>query len=265
MTEKPQTWHYGLVARYWAECIEEGGQDVDYFRQVIETHGQPALDVGCGTGRLLLSYLRAGLDVDGSDISPDMIAFCREKATQEGFSPQLYAQASHELDLSRSYKTIIVCGSFGIGGQRHQDVEALRRFYDLLEPGGVLALDQHLPDSWKYWKKEDRQQLPEEWPPLPPPEAGNRLRDGSQLDIGARTVAFDRLELVKTMEMRALLWREGELVEEEIHPLKTRIYLKNEMLMMLEQAGFRHIQVQGDHTGEEATAEHGVLVFIAQK
>jgi hypothetical protein len=35
--------------------------------------------------------------------------------------------------------------------------------------------------------------------------------------------------------------------------------------MMLEQAGFRHIKVQGDHTGEGATAEHGVLVFIARK
>jgi len=265
MTDKPQTWHYGLVARYWAECVEEGGQDVDYFRQVIQTYGQPALDVGCGTGRLLLPCLRAGLDVDGSDISPDMLAFCREKAAQEGFSPQLYTQASHELDIPRSYRTIIVCGSFGIGGQRDQDLEALRRFYHLLEPGGVLALDQHLPKRWEYWTKEDRQQLPAAWPYLPSPEVGDRLLDGSVLDTEVRTVAFDRLELVKTMEMRALLWREGKLVKEEVHTLKDRIYFKNELVMMLEQAGFHHIEVQGDHTSEEATGEHDVLVFIARK
>ena len=59
----PQTWHYGLVARWWAE-FNEDGPEIAYFRQFVEGDGQPALDVACGAGRLLLPYLRAGLDVD---------------------------------------------------------------------------------------------------------------------------------------------------------------------------------------------------------
>jgi SAM-dependent methyltransferase len=120
LTEGPQTWHYGVVARWWAEFIDDG-PEIDYFRRRIEASGEPALDAGCGTGRLLLPFLRGGLDVDGSDISADMIALCRAAAEREGLSPALYVQPLHELDLPRRYRTICVCGALGLGSTREQD------------------------------------------------------------------------------------------------------------------------------------------------
>jgi hypothetical protein len=36
-------------------------------------------------------------------------------------------------------------------------------------------------------------------------------------------------------------------------------------MMMLKEAGFDEITIQGDFTGVEATPEHGLLVFIARK
>jgi SAM-dependent methyltransferase len=127
-THKAQTWHYGVVARWWAE-FNLDGPEIDYFRPLVEA-GQPALDAACGTGRLLVPWLQAGLDVDGSDISPDMLALCRERAEREGLAaPSLYAQAMHELDIPRRYRTIVVCGGFGLGGHREHDAEGLRRLY----------------------------------------------------------------------------------------------------------------------------------------
>ena len=120
------TWHYGLVARWWAE-FNQGGPEIDYFRRFVE-EGEPALDVACGTGRLLLPYLRAGLDVDGCDISPDMLAYCREAAEREGLQTNIYAQAMHELDLprrvpdGRSSAAASVSAAAG-----SEDTEALRR------------------------------------------------------------------------------------------------------------------------------------------
>ena len=93
------------------------GPEIAYFQRFIEDGGEPALDVACGTGRLLVPWLRAGLDVDGCDVSPDMLALCRERAEGEGLSPQLYAQPMHELQLPRSYRTVVVCGGFGLGSQ----------------------------------------------------------------------------------------------------------------------------------------------------
>jgi ubiquinone/menaquinone biosynthesis C-methylase UbiE len=154
MTETLQIWHHGLVAQWWAE-FNLDGPEIAYFQSLVGQYGQPVLDVGCGTGRLLLPYLRAGLDVDGCDGSADMLAPCRKKAEQAGFAPRLFQQAMHELQAPRLYRTIIVCGAFGLGSSVRQDQEALRRFYRALEPGGALLLDHYLPyrdpEEWQYW------------------------------------------------------------------------------------------------------------------
>ena len=167
VNDNPQTWHYGLVARYWAEYLT-AGSEIAFFQHLIEHYGQPALDAGCGSGRLLIPFLRAGLDVDGCDISPDMLAQCRAGAEREGLRPHLYQQALHELDLPRSYRSIVVCGAFGLGATRGQDLAALRRIHQHLRPGGRLLMDHHLPYAdaklWRWWPRESRARLPEPWP-----------------------------------------------------------------------------------------------------
>ncbi len=142
MSESTRTWHHGLVARWWAE-FNHGGEDIDVFRSFIENSGTPVLDAGCGTGRLLLPFLREEIDIDGTDASVDMLEWCRHRAELEQLGANLYPQAMHELDLPRKYRTIIVCGSFGLGGTRDQDLEGLRRLHSHLEPGGRLYMDHH--------------------------------------------------------------------------------------------------------------------------
>lgn len=87
-SDVPQVWHYGLVARWWAE-FNTDGPEIEYFRRKIAAYGEPVLDVGCGAGRLLLPYLGAGLDVDGCDISADMLELCRERAAAVGLATNL--------------------------------------------------------------------------------------------------------------------------------------------------------------------------------
>ena len=67
MAEQPQTWHYGLVARWWAEFNRAEPDELDFYQGFVAADGQPALDLACGTGRILLPLLRAGLDVDGAE------------------------------------------------------------------------------------------------------------------------------------------------------------------------------------------------------
>ncbi len=265
MASRAETWHYGIMARYWTEFVTDGGPELEYFRSIIETNGGPVLDVACGTGRLLVPYLKSGVDIDGTDISPDMLAGCEERARAEGLVPRLFAQASHELDLPRKYRTIVVCGSFGIGGSWQHDLEALRRYHGLLEPGGVVALDCHLDDALPYLEKDARQQLPEPWPPPPPPDKRNTLKDGTQIKTMVRPVSFDPWDLVTTMEMRGLAWQGDDLVTEETYTLKIRPYFRSEMLLMLRSVGFVDIEVQGAYTEAEARADDSVIVFVARK
>ena len=75
----------------------------------------------------------------------------------------------------------------------------------------------------------------------------------------------DTLEQLVTFQMRVELKRDGKQVAEEQYTLKDRGYLKNELLTILEYAGFGDIVVRGDYTEAEATAEHSALVFLARK
>lgn len=270
MIYEPQTWHYGIVAQHWAEFENNSidGPEIAYYQAFIKRNGQPALDVACGTGRLLLPYLRAGLDVDGCDISSDMLAHCREKAAREGFSPKLYTQAMHELNLPRTYRTIFVCGSFGIGSTRQQDALTLQRFYEHLDPGGALIFDLPAPYQeggwhWHLWQKEARQnRLDLDWWPEGERE---RAADGSDYVMRARIADLNPLEQILTLQYRAQRWQGEQLLGEEERTLTSNIYFKNELVMMLEQAGFDNIIVQGDFMETLATPEDANLIFIAQK
>jgi SAM-dependent methyltransferase len=261
-----QTWHHGLVAEYWSH-FNDGFRphEIPYFRRFIEDDGQPALDVGCGSGRLLIPYLRAGLDVDGCDVSADMIAVCREKAEREGLAPHLVVQPMHALDLPRRYRTIYVCGAFGLGSTRAQDLEALQRFRDHLEPGGTLLLDIEVPyadaDQWPLWTKEGRAGLPHA---IEPPDRGRAAPDGAEYGLRSRYTAFDPLEQRVSLVMVARRWRGGALEAEETHRLDIGLYFKHELLLMLERAGFRDVVVHGDHVEAEPTPEDDFVVFVAR-
>ena len=76
-----QTWHYGLVARWWAE-FNLDGPEIDYFRPFVEP-GSLRSTPHVARGGCSCRYLHAGIDVDGCDISPDMLALARERAVRE--------------------------------------------------------------------------------------------------------------------------------------------------------------------------------------
>jgi SAM-dependent methyltransferase len=243
MSEEVRTWHYGLVARWWAE-FNQGGEDIDFFRRVIEGSGEPVLDAGCGAGRLLLPFLRAGIDVDGSDASPDMLEWCRKSADLEQLSVALYPQAMRKLRLPRRYRTIIVCGAFGLGGTRDQDLEGLRRIHQHLEPGGLLVMDHHLPNlespkTWSSWV--EKPELPRPWP-----KHGDRrlASDGTELELRVRQVAFDPLEQTTTLEIRASQYQGQEEVIVQTNIIDINLYFRKEIELMLAMAGFQHIVVR---------------------
>jgi SAM-dependent methyltransferase len=266
MMTQPQIWHYGLVARDWAEFQTGGGPEASCFRTMIDTFGQPALDLGCGTGRLLLPYLAAGLDVDGCDYSKDMLAQCQERAAREGLTPRLFQQATYELDLSRRYRTIFACGVIGLGGDRRLTMQAMQRCYEHLRPGGAFVFDYsprwNDPPAWLSRLPDVRHSLPDEWPSSGERE---RLADGCELELVSRTIAMDPLEDVATRQIRARLWQNGELLQEEVYTQKVEDYSKHELILMLERAGFRDISLTGDYRAEPATADHNTLIFICRK
>ncbi len=265
MADEPQTWHHGLIAEWWAEFNDDfRSHEIPYFREFVE-RGQPALDAGCGTGRLLIPFLRDGLDVDGTDASADMISACRRKAEAEGLSPRLAVQPMHAPP-PRQYRTIYVCGAFGLGSTRDRDLAALRTFHQHLEPGGTLLIDLEVPYAdpaqWPYWLAENRAALPEA---AAPPQRRRRAADGSEYGLSSRIVDLDPLAQRVRLEMHARRWRDDVLEAEERHQLDIGLYFVPEMLLLLERAGFTDVVVHGEHQRRPPTAADDFVVFVTRR
>src|SRR5262245_22537391 len=57
--------------------------DVAFFVGAAQESGGPVLEIGCGTGRVLLPTARAGVSITGLDASPSMLAICRRRVAAE--------------------------------------------------------------------------------------------------------------------------------------------------------------------------------------
>lgn len=92
-----------------------------------------------------------------------------------------------------------------------------------------------------------------------------RASDGAEYALRSRIVELDPLTQRVTLAMRAERWRDGVLQAEEDHLLNIGLYFRNELLLMLERAGFADVVVEGDHNDRDATSDDDFVVFVAGK
>ncbi len=220
------------------------------------------MELGCGAGRLLLAYLQDGLDVEGADLSAEMLAVCRAHADAAGVRPVLYEQPMQRLDVPHSFRTIYIpCGSFVCVMDRVAALETLQRCYAHLEPGGTLVFNIYLAD-YDYSGHTQPEPFPRPWKI----KAEKRLPGGRRLIISYRETGLDPVEQIWMEERRYELYDGDHLLQEEIHSGQGRWYFRNELLWMLQLAGFADVVVKGDYTDEDFNAAHTrTIVFIARK
>lgn len=68
---------YEQIARYYDLTHDQLTQDIPYILQLARQSEGPVLELGCGSGRLLIPLARAGHRVVGVDNSPAMLARAR--------------------------------------------------------------------------------------------------------------------------------------------------------------------------------------------
>jgi ubiquinone/menaquinone biosynthesis C-methylase UbiE len=226
----------GLVAQAWDLFRGDTSDWADrhFWLELIHGEGEPVLDVGCGTGRLLLDYLGLGIDVEGVDVSPEMLALCREKGTELGLTPTLYLQSMEELDLPRRYRTILVpSSSFQLVLEPDAARSAMHRLAAHLAPGGALLL----PFT--------RVAGDHEW-------AGERVRADGAVVRRRHVSRYDpETQLEDTDETYELII-DGEVVAQERHVRApaTRDYTLEQALALLDEAGLMAERVLEGFTQE---------------
>ena len=78
-------------------------------------------------------------------------------------------------------------------------------------------------------------------------------------------LSVDPLEQRMVRQIRIEKWVSGKLVDSQVYTQHRTLYLPNEVLLMLQIAGFREITVRGDYRNEPATPDSKELIFTALK
>ncbi|WP_054022929.1 class I SAM-dependent methyltransferase [Bacillus sp. FJAT-28004] len=225
--------------------------DTQFYEKLMNEVPGLALEIGCGTGRLLLPYLSAGFEVEGVDCSEDMLDTCRLKAKEKDLSPVLYQQYMQELDLPRKYKTIFIpLASFMLVAEREEAMSVLSKLYLLLEEGGQVVIPLFIPKDAE--KKE--------WTV----GASGKRNDGSEVMVSS-TSTINYLEQLQTKVERYEIIRDHELIETKFYTMKLRWYYKYEFMMMLEKFGFKDISIYGGYHFQPLNDDQNFMIFRARK
>ncbi len=237
MPDDGSTAYFGLMTSTW-DLIRPGQEDFPdrfLFQEVIARYGQPALDVGCATGRLILTYLKQGLDVDGVDNSPEMLALCRAKAEQQGLDPTLHQQPFEQLDLPRNYKTIIVSSTtIQLLTDRDASSRAVDRLFANLELGGALIMTFET-----LWSEGDP--TVSDWK-----VTGEAIRETDGALVRRWTwFRYDHETQMEHCDFRYEVSLDGETLEEELQRFspESRSYTQQQAVELYTAAGFQDVRV----------------------
>jgi SAM-dependent methyltransferase len=239
------TEYVGLMAEAWDALRGDtsGWEDRAWFREIIRRFGEPALDVGCGTGRLILDFLADGVDIDGIDNAPDMLGILQAKATAAGLDVdgRVHLGRMESLRLPRRYRAIMVpSSSFQLLVETDEAAEAMRRFFAHLEPGGVLAMPFLVMDApyEEHWTREAT------------------LADGSLVRRTARA-SFDPAVGVEATDDLYEVFRDGSPVRSErfVRPRATRAYTRDEARDAYLRAGFTDLDWGADFAFEDRATD----------
>ena len=194
---------------------------------------RPILEPACGSGRTLIPFLQAGLDIAGFDPSLEMLDRCRARAADAGFAPDLSRQRYEDFAYDRRFGAILIpVGSFTLVDDFSVAMDVLRRFRDHLEPGGVLVIDlQGL--SFLTSQAQDRRR----W----------TAPGGDLLTCEGIRTATDLLRQRAEMTYRYERWRDHQLVETQIDVMAQRYWGLDEFRLALEAAGFGAVTVCGGY------------------
>ena len=225
--------------------------DIDYYQGRLKPLDGPILEAACGTGRLMIPLLEAGLEVDGFDRSPEMLAICAANAQARGFSPRLVQASFAEFDLGRAYAAIIVpASSFILIDEFEAAMDCLARFHNHLAPGGVLLVD--IPPM-SFFEVQAR---PRSW----------TAANGDRLTLESHMAISDPIAQRRVNHDRYERWRDGKVVETELELFAYRVWGLKEFEMALGAAGFVDIEVCGNYRpGRPPKSGDGILNFSARR
>jgi SAM-dependent methyltransferase len=236
--------------------------DIIFFVDYARESGGRTLEVGCGTGRVLIPTAAAGCEITGLDLSEYMLGICRQKLTKQPRDVQSRVQ------LLQGNMT-----DFAIDEKYHLATIPFRPFQHLvtvteqkaclrcirrhLVPGGKLVFDVFNPNFERLITNPRNTRETVDLPPA-------KLPDGRMLTRNSRIVGFHREQQYNDIELIYYVTSPDGKTDRFVQSFPMRYFFRYELEHLLELCGFRIVDLFGDFDKSAYSGDSREMIFVAE-
>lgn len=238
-------------------------QDVNFFVEMAQQSGGPVLELGCGTGRVLIPTARSGIEIVGLDASPLMLSVCREKLGSE--SNEVRSRVSglvqgdmRSFALDREFNLVTIpFRPFQHLLTVEDQMSCLESVRQHLKSGGKLVLDLFNPSLPMLADDQYLQEHGEE------PEF--TTEDGRRVVRRARITSRDYFNQITHNELIYYVTHPVGRREQFVHRFPMRYLFKFEVEHLLGRCDFAIEAVYADYDKSPYGSKYpGELIFVAK-
>ena len=149
MATRPAEDDYSVFARHYDLIYSQRQDDIPMYVDFAAAAGGTILELGCGSGRVLLPLAQAGHHIVGLDASSEMLALARSKVEKAGLGHNVTLVEGNLVDFSlpgRFDLIYIPINTFMHCYTQQQQLSCLHCARRHLNPGGRLVIDVYHPD-----------------------------------------------------------------------------------------------------------------------
>ncbi len=250
---------FDRFAQFYDADYRRYTDDLEAILDLAAECGDPILELGCGTGRVLVPLADAGHTITGIDISPALLDIARQKSQIANCESRmsLIKADLRTFDLPQKNFAFAFCTSNTL---MHLPTQAdqlalLRNAHRHLQLNGLLLIDLFNPDLPRLLAVNGVQELADQW---------EDETSGAQVfKWCVRRVDWAE-QIQETLFIYEELFPDGA-VRRTPCPFPLRFLWRSEAELLLEKAGFTVEDVWGDFDGNpyDMSSEH--LILLARK
>lgn len=238
-------------------------QDVSFFVEAAVESGGPVLEVGSGTGRVLIPTARAGINIVGLDLSAHMLSVCRQNLQKEPIEVservELIQSDMRKFELKRSFPLITLpFRPFQHLLTPEDQILCLGSIYSHLDMGGRLILDLFNPSLEALTRDNLGEEFGDE-PEFTTPSGHRVIRKH-------KIVARDLFNQINHIELIYYINHPDGRQERLVHAFPMRYLFRFEAEHLLLRCGFQLENVFADYDKRPYESQYpGELIMVARK
>jgi len=254
---------YDLIADLYDHTIHYAARpDIDFYIEQTREVAGPILELGCGTGRILLPLAEAGHEMIGMDIADQMLDRCREKLARLPRAVQDRVRLVHgnmvEIDLDETFPLVTLpFRPFHHLLTIDEQLRCLQSAHRRLDPGGRIILDLFQVDPGEMFDPKTLEETVD--------FRDVELPDGRKFTRSQRIADFHPDEQYNDIELiHTVTYPDGRR-ERIVQAFPWRYFFRFEVEHLLARCGFATVCVYGDYDCSPLTKGSPEMIFVAEK